>query len=78
MYELYTSASGFYVCLLMARAVAMFTGWLRQVFVIITDETKQKPKRTESRQRKKTEEISKETKVNLNLNRKRTRNGKTW
>ena len=63
VYELYTSASGFYVCLLMARAVAMFTGWLRQVFVIITDETKQKPKRTESRQRKKPEEISKETSI---------------
>jgi len=30
IYELYTSATGFYVCLLIARGVAMFAGWLRQ------------------------------------------------
>jgi len=30
VYELYTSATGFYVCLLIARGVAMFAGWLRQ------------------------------------------------
>jgi len=30
IYELYTSATGFYVCLLMARGIAMFAGWLRQ------------------------------------------------
>ena len=31
VYELYTSATGFYICLLIARAIAMFAGWLRQV-----------------------------------------------
>lgn len=30
VYELYTSATGFYICLLMIRGIAMFAGWLRQ------------------------------------------------
>ena len=31
VYELYTSATGFYICLLLARGIAMFASWLRQV-----------------------------------------------
>jgi hypothetical protein len=35
VYELYTSATGFYICLLIARSIAMFASWLRQVSITL-------------------------------------------